>query len=110
MQGLWDRHQASIQFQDEMLQLLFGDMGGKRVGKRNTTNKKQSLSSLLVQLPPTWDGDLDGIQVPACWDQLNNLYTGFGMVHSQRFRMCTGSKDNAHGPEVFQPSDEDRYS
>ena len=56
-----------------------------------------------------WDGDHRGIRVPTCWDQLNTMHSRVGIIQAQCFRMCIGSKDNAHGPEVYEPSDEDRY-
>lgn len=69
---------------------------------------------MLVQLPPSWDGDLDGdldgAKIPSSWDQLRTMYLGLGMVQLQRWRMCTGTKDNSHTPEVLAPSDEDNYS
>lgn len=110
LQSLWDKFQAPIEFQDEMLRVLFGDMGGARVGKKSDIKQKPSLSKLLVQLPSTWDGDLNGVRIPACWKQLNNMYSGLGMIEVQRFRLCTGSKDNPHSPELLQPSGEDNYT
>lgn len=110
LQTLWDKFQAPIKFQDEMLQVLFGDMGGVGAKKKNNGKKKPSLSKLLVQLPSTWDGDLDGVRIPTCWSQLNNMYSGLGMIQLQRFKLCTGSKDSPHDPEVLQPSAEDNYA
>ncbi|MCO5579010.1 hypothetical protein L7F22_032861 [Adiantum nelumboides] len=49
MQALWDEHQVSIEFQDRMLKLLFDKKSNKN---------SESLSTLLVQLSPSWDGSL----------------------------------------------------
>lgn len=108
-QALWDEHQIPIKAQDKMLELLFGDMGGRRVG-RSGKCKKPSLSKLLVQLPKSWDGTLDGIRVPACWEQLNSMFNGLGMIQSQRYRLCIGPDDNRHDIELLQPSEEDVYA
>ncbi|MCO5548817.1 hypothetical protein L7F22_002279 [Adiantum nelumboides] len=64
MQALWDEQQVLIEFQDQMLKLLFG---------QGLENGVESLSSLLVQMPATWKGDMGGITVPACWVELNTI-------------------------------------
>ena len=90
-----------------MLRLLFGDLGGSRI---NTNVSKRSLARLLVQLPCTWEGDLGGIQVPACWDQLQAMLKGLGMVSALRYRISAGSNGAKHPPELLQPSTEDNFS
>ncbi|MCO5609473.1 hypothetical protein L7F22_063700 [Adiantum nelumboides] len=110
LQTLCDENQASKAFQDRMLRILFGGMGGSRVGKDGTQEEKASLSKLLVQLPSTWDGSLGDVFVPACWDQLNAMFTTLGMVESSRYRVCQGSQDNMHSPILYPPSLEDNYS
>ncbi|MCO5605605.1 hypothetical protein L7F22_059788 [Adiantum nelumboides] len=110
LQTLCDENQASKAFQDHMLIILFGGMGGSRVGRDDTQEEKASLSKLLVQLPSTWDGSLGDVFVPACWDQLNAMFTTLGMVESSRYRVCQGSQDNMHSPILYPPSLEDNYS
>ncbi|MCO5609470.1 hypothetical protein L7F22_063697 [Adiantum nelumboides] len=110
LQTLCDENQASKAFQDRMLRILFGGMGGSRVGKDDTQEEKASLSKLLVQLPSTWEGSLGDVFVPACWDQLNAMFTTLGMVESSRYRVCQGSQDNMHSPILYPPSLEDNYS
>ncbi|MCO5587093.1 hypothetical protein L7F22_041039 [Adiantum nelumboides] len=110
LQTLCDENQASKAFQDRMLRILFGGMGGSRVGRDDTQEEKASLSKLLVQLPSTWDGSLGDVFVPACWDQLNAMFTTLGMVESSRYRVCQGSQDNMYSPILYPPSLEDNYS
>lgn len=111
MQTLWDEYQMPISAQDRMLGLLFGDMGGGRVGSRDSEHQGPSLSKLLVQLPETWNGVLaEGFRVPACWDQLNSMFLGLGMVSPKRYRICMGEENNPHDVEFFLPSDEDNYT
>ncbi|MCO5580896.1 hypothetical protein L7F22_034769 [Adiantum nelumboides] len=110
LQTLCDENQASKAFQDRMLIILFGGMGGSHVGRDDTQEEKASLSKLLVQLPSTWDGSLGDVFVPACWDQLNAMFTTLGMVESSRYRVCQGSQDNMHSPILYPPSLEDNYS
>lgn len=110
MQALWDKYQTPIQLQDEMLRLLFGDMAGSKDAPSANVKTKPSLGKLLVQLPTTWNGDLNGIKIPTCWKQLINTYVGLGMHDVQRFRMCTGVGSSPHSARVFQPSKEDNYA
>ncbi|MCO5560550.1 hypothetical protein L7F22_014165 [Adiantum nelumboides] len=100
MQALWDEHQVSIEFQDRMLKLLFDKKSNKN---------SESLSTLLVQLSPSWDGSLGGISVPTSWTQLNTLYRSLGMVDKERYLICMGSKNNAHSPILYEPIAEDSY-
>ncbi|MCO5563218.1 hypothetical protein L7F22_016855 [Adiantum nelumboides] len=106
LQSLWDEHKWSKSVQDTMLRILFGDLGGPRV---SNTSCKSSLAKILMQFSSTWQGDLGGIQVPACWDQMQTMLKGLGMVCSQRYRVCTGSQMAMHPPELLYPSQEDNY-
>ncbi|KAI5083847.1 hypothetical protein GOP47_0000016 [Adiantum capillus-veneris] len=107
LQNLWDEHKLPIGVQDRMLRILFGDLGGARVIKNSS---KRSMARLLVQLPPTWEGDLGGIQIPACWDQLQTMLKDLGMVSSLRYRICKGSDVAKHPPKLIQPSNEDNFT
>ena len=109
MQSLLNKHQASIEFQDSMLRIFFGDMGGPQVGAHEAKSNSPSLSKLLVQLLETWDGSLGDIYVPACWEQLKTMFVALGMVESMRYRVCQGLEVNTHEPILYQPSLEDSY-
>ncbi|MCO5581893.1 hypothetical protein L7F22_035782 [Adiantum nelumboides] len=105
LQSLWDEYKLKS-VQDKMLRILFGDLGSPGV---SNTSCKSSLAKILMQFPSTWQDDLGGIQVPACWDQLQTMLKGLGMVCSQRYRVCTGSQMAMHPPELLYPSQEDNY-
>ncbi|MCO5591019.1 hypothetical protein L7F22_044995 [Adiantum nelumboides] len=107
IQSMWDENRLPVGVQDRMLCLLFGDFGGARV---SCPGSKQSLARLLIQLPSTWEGDLGGIRVPACWDQLQTMLKGLGMVGAQRYRICTGIQGATHTPQLLQPSSEDNFA
>ncbi|KAI5064766.1 hypothetical protein GOP47_0019461 [Adiantum capillus-veneris] len=109
-QTLSDEYQVPISGQDEMLRLLFGDMGGAKIGKDDSNREDPSLSKILVRFEHDWDGFLfDNYRVPACWDQLQSLFQGLGMVQPLRYRVCMGEEGNRHEPELLRPSKEDNY-
>ncbi|MCO5597525.1 hypothetical protein L7F22_051603 [Adiantum nelumboides] len=100
MQALWDEQQVSIEFQDQMLKLLFG---------QGPENGVKSLSSLLVQMPKIWKGDLGEITFPACWAELNTMYRSLGMVDSERYLICMGTKEKIHNTILYDPINEVNY-
>ena len=90
--------------QNKILRIMFGDLKGSRLRNRRNSSEQPSLSRLLVQLPTTWNGSLNGIATPTCWRQSLDMYMEMDMIKPRRYRICTRSKESPHTPEIFLPS------
>ena len=109
LQRMWDEAHIPTGLQGQMLERLFGSLEKQpnlhSSGKLDHTGL--SLGKLLTLTGPDWKGELGEYDVPCSWSSLKNMYSYLGLVAAQRWRLCTGSKEAPHPPELLNPSLED---
>lgn len=106
-QSVCDNHRASIQFQDDLLRVLFEGLGHSKGKKSIHGPNKKCLASLLTQKATDWDGQLNNTQIPFNFSQMVRLYQKEGMVIPQDWKLCIGTEEISHDPLVLEPSLED---
>ncbi|KAI5057444.1 hypothetical protein GOP47_0027459 [Adiantum capillus-veneris] len=109
IQSLCDQHRTSVKFQDDLLRILFEGLDPTVGKKMATSSEKKCLASLLVCKPSNWNGRLGDKQIPCNFSQLLHMYKEKGMVSPQEWKLCVGTEDTPHSPQVFEPSMEDAY-
>lgn len=105
IQKMWDNHEVSLELQGHMLNEFFGGFNGGEIAL-----EKQSLGRLLSQVTENWNGQLEGMRAPSSWTKLVSTYSALGMIKPKRWKMCVGTEEFAHEPNVFPPSTEDIYT
>ena len=68
------------------------------------------LGMLLRHAGPSWDGGRHGFEALSSFKGLCTTFEQYGMPKTERWRMCIGSRENWHSPEVLPPSNQDDYN
>jgi hypothetical protein len=105
IQKMWDNHEVSLELQGYKLSELFGGFNDSEMPV-----EKQTLGRLLSQLTEDWDGHLEGVRAPTSWVKLVKTYSTLDMIKPNRWKMCVGTEEFGHEPNVYPPSKEDIYT
>jgi hypothetical protein len=66
-----------------------------------------SLGELLTLKGKERNPGLSTVVIPTSWKQLISLYLKLEMPRAQRWRLCIGSDDSQHKPQLLPPHEED---
>jgi len=111
LQSMWNDAHVPIKLQGHMLHQFFGclEEEPKVFEDGSIDHSGLTLGKLLTLAGPTWRGELEECDAPSSWGDLKKFYSSIGLIEAQRWRLCTGSKEVPHSPELLEPNQEDIY-